>query len=379
MFIRCFFTHSVACNQVHKTFRFKTLQSKSVDLLTFYETATARMVGYFEQTLDLFAKLCVGGNMRTWDVVSKLVPTEILVAVLGLHTKYDAIPDRLKSLFWSIASVVYLHRPLHSSTLLGVEAPVRYCVLEGAGGGGGVAQNPLRFDAVVDDQAFLGAMKSAATDYLRRNTKQNLFQPERNILTKQVIQVPRRAKGPLGCLCGISSVGHFENFMFHKKKCDLWPKAGQIGRYRMPVRKKLLKNAFVIVPKPLDSASRTVNIFNASMFGRFQQNKIEGSISFFAPKCDFDQFPPEIGWKLATQCQRFRSTHVSWWVCLKGGIRPRNALISTEKSNAIEPQKWEPKCRLGLWTCHCDPKPVRDVGPCPGTSMRHKGRARGGR
>ena len=86
------------------------MAQKSVDLLAFYDTATARMIGYFEQTLDLFAKLCVGGNMRTWDVVSRFVSTEILVAVLGLNTVYDAIPDRVKSLFWSIASVVYLHR-----------------------------------------------------------------------------------------------------------------------------------------------------------------------------------------------------------------------------------------------------------------------------
>ena len=63
-------------------------------------TAGSRITSYFEQTLSLLAKLCVGGNMRTRDVVSQFVPEEVLVAVLGLNTVHDDIPDNVKSLFW---------------------------------------------------------------------------------------------------------------------------------------------------------------------------------------------------------------------------------------------------------------------------------------
>ena len=43
----------------------------------FYETASSRITSYFEQSLDLFAKLCVGGNMRTFNVVSEFVSRSV--------------------------------------------------------------------------------------------------------------------------------------------------------------------------------------------------------------------------------------------------------------------------------------------------------------
>ena len=63
------------------------LSGRRIALSDFYKTVEPRLIQYLEQSLDLFAKLCVGGNMRTRDVVSQFMSREILVAVLGLHTK----------------------------------------------------------------------------------------------------------------------------------------------------------------------------------------------------------------------------------------------------------------------------------------------------
>ena len=179
-----------------------------LDLLDFFSTAGTRLTEFFEQSLDLFAKLCGGGNMHTRDVVAEFVPREVLVAVLGLGTVYGAIPDRVKSRFWSIASVVYLHRPLHTSTLLGIHTAIKDCSqLETSHVDGteswtrtGIrAGCSPRHSASVsakasagtpscegEDHPFLSRMKAAATEYLRHNTRQSLQQPDRNILTKQV-------------------------------------------------------------------------------------------------------------------------------------------------------------------------------------------------
>ena len=117
------------------------------------------------------------------------------MAVLGLDTVYEKIPDRVKSRFWSIASVVYLHRPLHTSTILGIHSAVKDCSqLQGLEGGApssctmssvSLSRN-VNTPSPNDDHEFLSGMKYAATDYLRHSTKQNVQQPDRNILTKQV-------------------------------------------------------------------------------------------------------------------------------------------------------------------------------------------------
>ena len=105
-------------------------------------------------------------------------------------TVYEGIPDRVKSLFWSIASVVYLHRPLHVSTILGVQIAVRDCSRLEDGSMCSKPESPSKAEeSAAEDKEFLRAMNVAATDYLRRNTKQLLHQPDRNMLTKQVIQV----------------------------------------------------------------------------------------------------------------------------------------------------------------------------------------------
>ena len=136
-------------------------QQKAVDLSMFYKTANSRLVTYFEQSLDLFAKLCVGGNMRTWDVVSRFVPKKLLKLVLGLGTRYEDIPDRVKSLFWSVASVVYLHRPLHPSTILGVRTPVRDCSQLDTANKQGKAGCPGKpDDFVAEDRDFLNTIKA---------------------------------------------------------------------------------------------------------------------------------------------------------------------------------------------------------------------------
>ena len=112
---------------------------------------------------------------------------DVLVAILGLNTVHEDLPDRVKSLFWSIASYVYLYQPLHTSAVLGVHTAVRDCSrLDDKDG-------YVRTRRLVNDEpvtaevnSFLSAMKAAAMDYLRRNTKQFLLQPDRNCLTKQV-------------------------------------------------------------------------------------------------------------------------------------------------------------------------------------------------
>ena len=133
---------------------------------------------------------------------------QVLVAVLGLDAVQEGIPDSVKSLFWSIASAVYLHRPLHTSTVLGVRTAVRDCSDLGAGAACGKAEpsspmsplsprspnssmsrctsSPSSQEDVVADEDFLCAMKAAATDYLRRNRQQHLNSPHRMILSKQV-------------------------------------------------------------------------------------------------------------------------------------------------------------------------------------------------
>ena len=155
-----------------------------VDLSEFYATAGARLTSYFEQSLELFAKLCVGANMRTREVVRRFVSQEMLVAAIGLGTPHHDIPDRVKSRLWSIVSVVYLMRPSHAPTVLGVRGIVKDCCAGQRPRGNGERTENL-------DWEFLGAIKSAATDYLRRNTEQELSRPERNLLTHQVIKVVR--------------------------------------------------------------------------------------------------------------------------------------------------------------------------------------------
>ena len=76
------------------------------------------------------------------------------------------------------------HRPLHSSTILGVHAAIRDCSALGGRADAAVPLTPD--DEGAEDTEFLRAMKAAATDFLRRNTTQKLFQPDRNTLTKQV-------------------------------------------------------------------------------------------------------------------------------------------------------------------------------------------------
>ena len=80
------FTGRVRRSGWRKSSSRKMQEQKKINLLSFYQSANARMTSFFEQSLDLFAKLCVGGNMRTWDVVSRFVSREILVTVLGLDT-----------------------------------------------------------------------------------------------------------------------------------------------------------------------------------------------------------------------------------------------------------------------------------------------------
>ena len=172
-----------------------------MDLSDFYDCAGARLIAYLEQTLDLFAKLCVGGNMRAREVVSKFVTKEILVAVLGLDTPHDDIPDRLKSRFWSIASVLYLDKPSHTPTVLGVRTVVKDCswlsTQHASQKSGDLGFIPPAIEPTSPcslgmpsadeiDKDFLSAMKIAATSYLKQNTAQVLYQADRNILTKQV-------------------------------------------------------------------------------------------------------------------------------------------------------------------------------------------------
>ena len=162
---------------------------RRVDLSQFYATAEPRLIQYFEQSLDLYAKLCVGGNMRTRDVVSQFVSPELLVAVLGLDTQHNDIPDRAKSLFWSIASMVYLDRPSYAPTVLGARILVKDCSQ-------GTASKRVLPLGVSEpghtDRKFLLEVRTAAKEYLRQNTEQHLQRSDRNTLTKQVIRVWHR-------------------------------------------------------------------------------------------------------------------------------------------------------------------------------------------
>ena len=63
--------------------------------------------------------------MRTRNIVSALVPQEMIVAVLGLGTKHHQVPDHIRALFWSMASSVYLQQPLYKATVLGMRNVVK--------------------------------------------------------------------------------------------------------------------------------------------------------------------------------------------------------------------------------------------------------------
>ena len=113
---------------------------------------------------------------------------QVVLAVLGLQTTHEDIPDRVKSRFWSIASVLYLHRPLHVSAVLGghnsVKVGRRHNLMS--------ARSRYAMDAARGDEdgpEFLCAMKTAAMEYLHSNTAQHLHNCDRNVLTKQVIEV----------------------------------------------------------------------------------------------------------------------------------------------------------------------------------------------
>ena len=108
-----------------------------------------------------------------------------MLAVLGLNATHKDIPDRVKSLFWSIASELYLYRPLHISTVLGGHSAVKDCSLDpGLGPTPRPASEPGSCEEAGSE--FLSAMKVAAMDYLQSNTEQHLANPDRNHLTKQV-------------------------------------------------------------------------------------------------------------------------------------------------------------------------------------------------
>ena len=145
-----------------------------------------RMAYYFEQCLALYATLCVGGNTHTREVVSTFVPKDVVLAVLGLNATREDIPDRVESLFWSIVSVLYLQRPLHVSTVLGGHTAAK----DASPRGRMAARQPsAHADGDEEGAEFLCAMKAAAMDYLQKNTSQPLSNPDRNRLTKQVIEV----------------------------------------------------------------------------------------------------------------------------------------------------------------------------------------------
>ena len=80
----------------------------------------------------------------------------------------------------SIASVVYLHRPLHPSTVFGVHTAVKDCSHLNGPTEHQRMSRTFTDDNIQDNYGnpeFLAAMEAAATDYLRRNTVQNLYQP----------------------------------------------------------------------------------------------------------------------------------------------------------------------------------------------------------
>ena len=91
--------------------------------------------------------------------------------------------------------MVYLDRPSYAPTVLGARIVVKDCSYIDAEKGGSKARKatPLSVCETSEaDHKFLSAMKSAAIEYLQQNTEQYLYRADRNILTKQVIQVCRQ-------------------------------------------------------------------------------------------------------------------------------------------------------------------------------------------
>ena len=147
----------------------------------------AELVLFFEKTLDLFARLCVGGNEHIRAVVARFVPKELLVAALGLRTVHRDIPDRTKLRFWALAEVLYLQKPRSIFSILGGHMPVKGLL---RGDDGEVALLTLAEDSQVADSEFFKRMKAAAKVHLKENTcDPPAACPQRDTLTKQVIRV----------------------------------------------------------------------------------------------------------------------------------------------------------------------------------------------
>ena len=81
------------------------------------------------------------------------------MAVLGLNTVHDDIPYSVMCLFWSIASVLYIHRPMHAPTVLGIRNTVKDCRP------GAKLQTPKARGHA--PSKFLMAMKAAGLKYLK--------------------------------------------------------------------------------------------------------------------------------------------------------------------------------------------------------------------
>ena len=159
-----------------------------ISLSEFYRIADKRIVDYFEQTLDLFSKLCIGGNIKTEEVVRSLVSQELLYEVLRVDGAHRSIPDRAKTLFWAIGSAVHLHRAKHSAIILAASALVKDCSQLSD-----QTLSPKKSlypgQMLQTDQDFFVRLKTAALDYLSQTSKKRLdeYDKDRNILTKQVI------------------------------------------------------------------------------------------------------------------------------------------------------------------------------------------------
>ena len=160
-----------------------------IGLSDFYKTADASLILYFEQILDLFAQLCIGGNIKTEEVVKRMVSEQVICSVLSLDGRHTDIPDRAKTLFWAIASEVHLHRPKHTAIILGASAVVKDCSRSAGSGHSLHAHRALPMD-----QAIFADLKQIALDYLAKTSERRLeyYPKHRNILTKQVILVWER-------------------------------------------------------------------------------------------------------------------------------------------------------------------------------------------
>eukprot|EP00667_Euglena_gracilis_P000792 EG_transcript_792 len=130
-----------------------------------------------ESQLHLFARVCLGRNAAAREAVSQAVTKDMIRAVLG----QDDLPDRLLSLFYTVATHVYIDTE-PSQQLLHTRSNIKYWHTW-------PSATSTAPDAADLDDPFLSHVRRASLKLLESHSALSLNAPQRNVLVKSLLEL----------------------------------------------------------------------------------------------------------------------------------------------------------------------------------------------